>query len=228
MQTPTPNPAVEPAGALAALREQGAQQLDPVRFRYIEALARRAQAHGGAARAVLDARLAEALLRYGQRGTTSSAAQPSTTPTLTRQTPGPLAGLVQHIARQVPERRQAPTSPGAALPLARPTEPPALGYFRNTWAQLRLEQQLSQSLAKQPENAGPLNSHRLVLRSLQVMRDISPAYLRRFMAYVDALQWLDEAGAAGAAAPDNPARAEADKKRKPAREAASRPSRPAS
>ena len=32
-----------------------------------------------------------------------------------------------------------------------------------------------------------------MLRSLQVMRDISPEYLRRFMAYADGLLWLDQA-----------------------------------
>lgn len=207
--------------AIAALRERGAHRLDPVRFRYIEALARRAQAHGGAGRVVLDAKLAEALVQYGQR----HCAPPSRPATVAAPPPGPLAGLVQHIARHAPEHRhahgqssgQASAGRGATLPAARAAEPQALGYFRSTWAKLRLAQQLSLSLAKQPQNAGPLNSHRLVLRSLQVMRDISPAYLGRFMAYVDALQWLDQAGTASAAVPDHAARAEGDKKRKPGR-----------
>jgi Protein of unknown function (DUF2894) len=31
-----------------------------------------------------------------------------------------------------------------------------------------------------------------VLRSLSVMRDVSPGYLRRFMTHLDALLWLDQ------------------------------------
>ena len=46
---------------IAALRARGAADADPLRFRYVEALARRAAAHEGAARAVLDAKLAAAL-----------------------------------------------------------------------------------------------------------------------------------------------------------------------
>jgi hypothetical protein len=34
----------------------------------------------------------------------------------------------------------------------------------------------------------------LVLRSLGLMRDISPDYLNRFMAHVDTLLYLEEAG----------------------------------
>jgi hypothetical protein len=37
-----------------------------------------------------------------------------------------------------------------------------------------------------------MNSHRLVLRSLALMREISPDYLTRFTAYVDALLCLDQ------------------------------------
>ena len=46
-----------------------------------------------------------------------------------------------------------------------------------------------------PKNAAPLNSHHLVHRSLTLMRDLSPEYLDRFMSYVDALLWLDQANA---------------------------------
>ena len=69
-----------------------------------------------------------------------------------------------------------------------------LDYFRNTWARLSAEQRLTQSLAQTPDHAGPLNSHHLVHRSLTLMREVSPGYLHRFMSYVDALLWVDQAG----------------------------------
>ncbi|MFP4906442.1 DUF2894 domain-containing protein, partial [Paraburkholderia sp. BR14261] len=46
---------------LDAWRARGADQLDPVRFHFIEALERRAAAHAGEARRLLDARLAQLL-----------------------------------------------------------------------------------------------------------------------------------------------------------------------
>ena len=69
----------------------------------------------------------------------------------------------------------------------------SVAYFRNTWSRLSTEQQLTQTLAQAPANAGPMNSQHLVLRSLEVMRDISPDYLQAFMSYIDALIWLDHA-----------------------------------
>jgi hypothetical protein len=44
-----------------------------------------------------------------------------------------------------------------------------------------------------PQNAGPINSHMVSLRSLTLMRDISPDYLNRFMTYLDSLSCLDQA-----------------------------------
>ena len=95
---------------MAALRERGAQRFDPVRFRFIEALARRAAAHGGEVRRILDVRLAAALVEYGGRfdaarpeagagfgGSHQPAAMPDA-----KHSPGPLADLVLHIARHSP------------------------------------------------------------------------------------------------------------------------------
>jgi hypothetical protein len=68
----------------------------------------------------------------------------------------------------------------------------SLRYFRSTWSRLSAEQQLAQALAQAPENAGPLNSHLLVLRALQLMQEVSPDYLQRFMSYADTLLWLEQ------------------------------------
>jgi AcrR family transcriptional regulator len=64
--------------------------------------------------------------------------------------------------------------------------------FRNTWSKLSVEKQVTQALEQAPANAGPINSHMLVLRSLALMRDISPDYLNRFMTYADTLLCLDQ------------------------------------
>ena len=113
----------------------------------------------------------------------------------------PLAELLAYIGQHAHEQ---PATPHSAAPSpnpqrkARPSAPRApelksVAYFRNTWSKLSAEQQLTQTLAQAPENAGPMNSQHLVLRSLQVMRDVAPDYLQGFMSYVDTLIWLEHA-----------------------------------
>jgi hypothetical protein len=74
-------------------------------------------------------------------------------------------------------------------------------FFKRTWSRLSADQRLAQSRATLPDNAGPLNSHHLVHRSLTLMRELSPEYLERFVGYVDALQWLEQANEAAAQEP---------------------------
>lgn len=111
------------------------------------------------------------------------AERPRAAPTPAPATPAtPLGGLLAHIAQA---RAQA------GLPGTQET----LAQFRQLWGQLSTERQMRQSVASVPEGAGPLNSQRLVLRALQSMQQLSPAYLNRYMAYAETLLWLDEAGA---------------------------------
>jgi hypothetical protein len=224
------------AAALAALRDRGAHRADPVSFRFIEALARRAEGQPAAVRRLLDAKLGHALDDYLARypdgqgnDAPHRAPQPRPAPA-----PGPLAELVQALARTpaVPVAAAAPrtgtgtgtgSDPRHPASRGQPTtaatpELQALDYFRHTWARLAVHRSLNQSRAKTPKNAGPLNSHRLVLRGLEVMREVSPAYLNRFVTYVDALLVLDGMGAATPAPPPAATPApEGEKKRKGAR-----------
>jgi len=70
----------------------------------------------------------------------------------------------------------------------------AMQFFRETFAKRGAEKRVTQALSTQLENAGPLNSQMLVMRSLSTMRDVSPDYLSRFVSYVDTLLWLEQAG----------------------------------
>ncbi len=67
-------------------------------------------------------------------------------------------------------------------------------YFRATWSKLNSNKRVTQALAQAPKNAGPINAHSLVLRSLAVMREVSPDYLNRFTSYVDTLLSLAQGG----------------------------------
>ena len=187
-----------------------------VRERFAQAFARRASAHAGAARRVLDARLAALMDELPGAGgaTAERAAQ--------RPPPGPLAELVAQAARQksVPvlapttRPRDAATGKAASEPAA---DPKTLQFFKRTWSRLSAEQRLAQSRASLPENAGPLNSQHLVHRSLTLMHELSPEYLECFVAYIDALQWLEQSGEAAAQDALNPARAAAGRKSMAAR-----------
>jgi hypothetical protein len=158
-------------------------RFDPVHSRFIEALTRRAATYDGAVRCILDAKVAKLLMARGEHLATGL--PPPRAPVADQEQSdhrGPLGELVDRIAQRA-------LSP----------DPKTLEYFRSTWATLSTNQQLTRSLATVPKNAGPLNSHHLVHRSLTLMRELSPEYLTRFMSYVDGLSWLEQAHEARAA-----------------------------
>lgn len=194
------------AATIDAWRERGAHSFDPVRFRFIEALATRAANRGGPVRRILDDKLAKLLTAYAddlekargaQNNTGHCAAAPAcATAPDALPSRGALAELVDHIGRHASAHEDGRPSGDLALGVGPPAELKTLRYFRSTWSRLSAHRRLTQSLAKMPENAGPLNSHHLVHQSLALMRDLSPEYLDRFMSYVDALLWLEQANGA--------------------------------
>lgn len=218
--------ATHTAAAIDALRALVAPTGAPVEFHFVQALARRAQQHQGPTRALLDARLARALaaLEPGWCGPPPPAV--ATAPARRRAAatdcpgPSPLAELVQRLNQH---RDSAAASADnrladGPLPGVAPSPQRMLRGFQTRLARLSVDRQLQQSQARTPANAGPLNSQRLVLRALQRLRTLSPAYLDRFMSYADGLAWLEAALAApppaAASGPRNP---KAGPARKPAR-----------
>jgi hypothetical protein len=189
--------------ALQAMRQRGAAHFDPVRFHAIESLARRAGTRDGQARALIDARVMALLAAY--RADFERSGGPAAPAAPAVRAPGPLAVLLDELAAQAtqiqPQAASGAPASGASgsgeLPgmrgRAAPPELKSLHYFRGTWSRLSAERKLTQSQARLPENAGPLHSHRLMHRALTLMRTLSPAYLERFMGYVETLQWLDQA-----------------------------------
>ena len=174
---------------LAALRQAGAPGFDAVAWHYIEVLAERLGPQTGAAQALLQRKLDQALqnlqdrMNAAARSTASAAAMPAG--------PGhtsPLADLLHDLAA-----RHATVQPTGKAALGR-SENPRVQQFRQTLSKISVQKQVTQAIAQAPHNAGPINSHMLVLRSLSRMRELSPDYLNRFMAHVDTLLRLNEAG----------------------------------
>jgi Protein of unknown function (DUF2894) len=209
---------------LDAWREQGADRLDAVRFHFMVALARRAAGQSGVARQILDDRLAGLLDAYaaeieraavvadGDAGaeletgaavlaSATSATSASTVSASASDTPATesLSELVNYLAIHASTSRNGHPSGHERTAAAYP-ELPALDYFRDVWSKVRTEKQMRQSLAPVPGNAGPLNSSSLVHRSLSLMRELSPGYLKQFLTYVDTLSWMEQMTGGGAPA----------------------------
>lgn len=192
--------------------------LDAVRLRYIEALSRRLQAARPSVQKVLQAKLQAALRDLGA---VSEAASPVAHPDpvekpSTALRPEPAEGHAKGLAPRRPKlkARSELALPAAPLSLlgqlnqhiqAASVQPPASSQtssppdlknavrFRETWARISAETEVDKAAHRAPENAGPLNAHNLVLRTLALMRELSPDYLRRFMGHTESLLWLDQA-----------------------------------
>ncbi len=218
----------EPAGVHARLdawRRQGADRVDPLRFAMMAALAQRALRHDGAVRERLDARLRELAEDYA-----GLLAAPPATPTPRSAAASPLQPLLAALADAprwdavMPDATARPA--GDASPASAPEEAapmPVLDEFRQLWSRIRIDRLLRECLDALPEDAGPLHSRVLTGRAMAQMREVSPAYLQHFIAYVDVLTWMEQLGGHAAtgseadevAGPRKPARAGGRRKKSP-------------
>ena len=106
-----------------------------------------------------------------------------------------LAALVSQLEPALaaaPGQPPAPHATPRATAAVSPTrELKTVRESRATWARMSVERQVSLAMKQGPKNAGPINSHNLILRSLSMMQEISPEYLSRMVSYVDTLLLLD-------------------------------------
>lgn len=177
---------------LQALRAEGAQHHNPARFRYLEVLEQRLPGQPAAVQQILALRLQQAVASYAllARSAAPAAGAP---PAAAGQSP--LAQLNRDL--QVRASAESHATAGDPLPASDGLHLPdmkSVRQFSEVWSKISAEQQVVQALHRGPENAGPLNSHKLMLRSLSLMRSLSPDYLRRFISQMDALLWLDQVG----------------------------------
>lgn len=211
-----------------AWRAQHGARLDPLRWRFIEALARRTDAQQGPARDLLEQRLSARLAGYADElSKLPDIASPADAAVLADAAPpaarSPLGALLAALPSAKPNAPNAPSAPppnaldapGGDPPPAAPAAfapLPALDDARRLWTHLHGRSQLRQSLQQAPSDAGPLNSGVLVHRALALMRTLSPGYLQHFLAYVDTLSWLERMHEEGALASRQDAQATASKK----------------
>ena len=160
---------------------------DPVGWHYTEQLSQRASKATGLTRDLLLAKREKALSEMNARWDAKWDAkrlsgEPRAAPEAAL--PSLLAQLLQEMTRATGEAQ--PVKPNAWR-----AESPRIQQFRKQLGQISVQKQVSQAMAQAPQNAGPINSHMLVLRSLGLMREASPDYLGRFIVYLDTLLCLD-------------------------------------
>jgi hypothetical protein len=68
----------------------------------------------------------------------------------------------------------------------------ALRQLRSQRQAYQTQQRIDDAITHTPSDAGPLNSHRLVTRSIETLRELSPAYLEHFVNYLDTLMSLEK------------------------------------
>ena len=182
---------------LNALR-QAAQRLDPARLHYLDVLAQRITTAPEAVQRVLQDKLDTALTDLEARLRQPPAAAPAAG---TPASAAPLVALNRYIRGLKQQDNGHASGPGLESGLGRGltgnteprTEMASVHRFREAWSRIAAEDQVKEAVERGPANAGPLNSHMLVLRTLSLLRGLSPDYLRRFVSQVETLQWLEQA-----------------------------------
>lgn len=166
------------------LRVAGAAGVDAVQWHYIETLAARSRNQSKQAQALLHTKLQAALAHLDMR---MAAANKASVEHAAAKTPSPMTLLLQEMAPP------PATLSGKASFLEAHRESPRVQQFRKQLRKISVQKQVSHAIAQAPQNAGPINSHILVLRALGLMRELSPDYLQRFVAYVNTLMVLENA-----------------------------------
>ena len=238
----------QPQSALQALFDSHGDRFDPVRVRYIQALAEQAGRQRPAVAEILARKALRALTRY--RDDFSAARRRAETRLQQVVTEQPdreealrkafargdfnviermaaiqvdrsghamsLASLVQALAGKDTdeEPRQSGSLAAAmreqdrqlvgqhgrqfAVRAANTADSAGSGAMRRFRQSLRAhheQQRIERELRDGRDDRGPLNSQTLVVRSLEMMQEISPGYTQRFVSYMDTLLWLQRAAA---------------------------------
>jgi len=230
--------------ALAALRHSGGHRFDPVRFRYIEAMAERAPA---LAPPVGQAVVAAALTALHAYQKAFSSARHEAAAALKKSTincddvqqlfhdcrfrdmhrllqrrrraraqspmsslfsalrhaeqgaggsgqPASLADILRRDEQQLVEASRHSAGDTALRQSQNLALPSTVHHLRAALEKRSADKVVTGAIMDIPEDAGPLNPQKLIVQSLASMRDLSPQYLNRFVAYIDTLLWLEEAG----------------------------------
>ena len=199
------------APSLQSLKSSGADKFDPARFVYIEAMARRARAQSDPVKKIVRDKTRQALRSYQQDFLAARAQARCIVDLIAEKYPERASTAKQLLEdckfRQVAKLQARLASDESCSPVAtlkeliakgdrvahgNPREMESTRRFRDSLAKVNADKLLARAIQDAPESPGPLNPEMLAIRSLSVMRELSPHYLSRFVSYVDTLLWLDQ------------------------------------
>jgi len=187
---------------LAQLAEQGAAEHDPLRFAYLSGLHARLSAMPRAPQRLwqkLENGLAQCQQAISRRQDMLAAPRPdrrSRLATLHTQLVASkasqactddhsLAALLQQQTRQLmPSGDKQPVA--ADTPMLR-----GLAPMRQAHARQQRLRRISNIIHQAPNDAGPLNSHRIVAGAMKTLQQQTPAYLDYLVSYLDSLIALE-------------------------------------
>lgn len=185
---------------LESLRLAGAHHHDPVRFHYLETLDRKMRAQPNAVQNLLAPRLHNALVAYAQNVSSQPRPQPHRAAGRSADT------SLGQLNRDLDARHRAEASQALSEGAESMSELRSVRQFSEVWSKVAADKQVTRALHTGPDNAGPLNPHKLMLRSLNLMRTLSPDYLRHFWSQMDSLLWLERMSTTSAVPAAKPAR----------------------
>jgi len=224
----SPVDTTELLSSLSRLRDEPAGRFDPVRFRFIEAMAQKAEGQREAVARLLEEKSSQELATYlsdFRRSAVRESPVGDAVHGRSTKVDG-AAGALASLTREIQQRRGHDEPAGAEsfedelrrreremmrslvdmdLESGEGGDASAAGelsvmrYFREARARRGTEQLVHQVIREKPENPGPLNAQALMIRTISRMRELSPSYANRFIDYMDTLLWLEQAGAAAPA-----------------------------
>lgn len=185
-----------------ALRRCGADQLAPVRFRYLEALALRLQTRGlqhtrhwqKLEQAIADYTAAhESSAELSQVLETSPPSPLSTLLDKLNQAPDVLATAPQSTLERLVFGAQKDGTEASQHAAPANTQQPlkAMARVNAGRGEQALQERIRHAIEEVPQDAGPINAHRLVSRAMAEIQKLSPAYINRFVNYTDTLMALE-------------------------------------
>jgi len=207
--------------------DDGSGRFDPVRFRYIESMAKRAERQKGQVNRVVEEKVLEALEKYWSDLERAKADAELRLVQIEEAFPEQLEeaqrlfdaaeykALLNARRWKVTDKPSSPRSKESLADIivqlssssgfameedstevlgSGHRELKSLKLYREYLGRISSDTIVTRAIKESPENAGPLNPQRLIIRSLSSMRDLSPAYLNRLVSYFDSVLSLAQLG----------------------------------
>jgi len=181
---------------LEACANQGFAETHPLNFYYLQALLENLSNRPLLSDALFNGLVSKAALFIKDYQQTRKApADPAAEQPLPESGLSKLKALNRQLQQRTGISRQAPVTVQQSGQQTEPvsedkntkSELQALKHYQQLFEKMAVERLLNKVMQEIPENAGPLNPERVVIRCLSTLQDISPSYAMRLMGYYESL-----------------------------------------